>query len=219
LAPHSFDFDDLRLYVKWKDDTTLKPTGLAGVVFEVQIKTFLQHAWGIATHDFVYKSDEVHWSMNRIAYQVKAMLENAELSISAATKLPDSSMLCKTDRSVADLRFVIAELKARWEPALLPADLRRLALNLTELSKALRISLPEIWDAVDKATADGQGAKTLNLSPYGATMSALIREHGGGIFDPLAHPKCRDVLFVPWEIELPAIADGAEKHIVRPPIR
>jgi len=46
LPPFSFDFDDLRIYVRWRDDPSTRPTGLDGILFEVQIKTFLQHAWG-----------------------------------------------------------------------------------------------------------------------------------------------------------------------------
>src|SRR5439155_21788875 len=118
---------------------------------------------------------------------------------------------------VSDLRNVIGELKRRWDAILLPKDLRRLALNLTELGKAVRIPLPEVWAALDKATAVGEGAKTLNLSPYAAILAALIRERGGGVFDPLAHPKCRNDIFVPLEIDLPKMVDGAEKHIIRPP--
>ncbi len=60
--PDSFPFDDLRMYMKWKDNIGSKPTGLEGLLFEVQIKTFLQHAWAIATHDLVYKSDEKNWA-------------------------------------------------------------------------------------------------------------------------------------------------------------
>src|SRR5713101_558345 len=35
-APEAFPFDDLRLYVRWKDSTALPPTGLDYILFEVQ---------------------------------------------------------------------------------------------------------------------------------------------------------------------------------------
>ncbi len=94
--PHSFRFDDLRLYVKWQDDPALPPTGLAGLLFEIQIKTFLQHAWSVATHDLVYKTDEKNWAKERIAFQIKAMLEHAETSIREADALAKSDILPST---------------------------------------------------------------------------------------------------------------------------
>ena len=43
-----FPFDDLRLYVTVPDRPSAPPTDLSGRLFEIQIKTFLQHAWSIA---------------------------------------------------------------------------------------------------------------------------------------------------------------------------
>lgn len=71
-SPELFVFDDLRLYLRWKhcDDSEVR-----GLLFECQVKTFLQHAWTIATHDLIYKpKDGSAWAAARVAYEVKAML-------------------------------------------------------------------------------------------------------------------------------------------------
>jgi ppGpp synthetase/RelA/SpoT-type nucleotidyltranferase len=195
LRPDSFDFDDLRLYVAWKDDPTVPPSGLAGIVFEVQIKTFLQHAWGIATHDFIYKTDDVDWSSSRIAFQVKAMLENAELSIGEAKRLTDCDMLKRTDRDHRNAKRTIQEIRTRWEPDQLPADLRRLAQNVASLSNALRMGISEIWQVLD----------------------ALVEARGANLFEPFSDDRALDI-FVPSEIDLPPLTPQIESHIIRPPV-
>jgi ppGpp synthetase/RelA/SpoT-type nucleotidyltranferase len=215
LQPSSFEFDDLRLFVKWKDERTLPATGFHGVVFEIQIRTFLQHAWGIATHDFVYKSDDVDWPASRIAYQVKAMLENAELSIGAAQKLSDSAMIDRTNDQFGELKHLIQEIRSRWEPERLPKDLRRLAEIICDLSYILNIKLDDIWGAVDEASSKGAGAKTLDLSPYSATIAALISQRGANLFEPLEHYRNKRSIFVPTEIDLPDISAAAARFIIR----
>jgi hypothetical protein len=174
------------------------------------------HVAPIATHGFIYKSDDVDWSASRIAYQAKAMLENAELSIGGAKKLTDSAMLSRCDRESSDLRDTIAEIRRRWAPDQLPKVLRRLALNISHLGRLLRLGREEVWAALEEATEAGEGAKTLDLSPYGAMLASLIRRRGAGLFGPLAKPG-RDALFVPLEVELPPLPDAARRRIVQPP--
>jgi hypothetical protein len=217
LPAHSFDFDDLLLYVSWRDDHSQKPTGFHGLMFEFQIKTFLQHAWSVATHDLVYKTDDVNWATSRIAYQVKATLENAELSIAEARRLTDAAMLNKTDRASAELQTIISAIRDRWAPEQLPSDLRRLAQNIGDIARLLKVSLDELWECVDEATAAGAGTKTLNLSPHGAILSALLQKRGPEIFHQLACAK-RGQVFVPREIELPSLPKGVTDRIIRPPL-
>lgn len=215
LEPFSFDFDDLRLYVKYKDDPALPATGLDGIVFEVQIRTFLQHAWGIATHDFIYKSDEVQWSTSRIAFQVKAMLENAELSIGEADKLTSAAMLDRMDWKSSDLKRTIADIRGRWEKDQLPKDLRRLGQNILELSEAIGLAMEELWRIVDEATAAGEGAKTINLSPYGAIITAVLKKWGPDGFRLPGEKWNKSRLFVPNEIDLPAFPADVQAKVIR----
>lgn len=217
LNPHSFAFEDLRIYASWVDDDSLPPTPANGLLFEIQIKTFLQHAWGIATHDLIYKTDEADWGSSRVAYQVKAMLENAELSISEAKQLTECTLLARTDPHTETLAATIENLKARWtEPGTLPHNIQGLAHNVMDLGRTLRIQLQDIWASLDKATAAGRGARLLDLSPYAAILDALVAERKTPLFDPLAHRNNERHLFVPNEIELPTLPDGAQRWIIRP---
>ena len=92
----------------------------------MQVKTFLQHAWGIATHDLIYKTDDVSWSRQRIAYQIKAMLEHAEMSIQEAGRLAEAVALSKTQHdSEADIPQIAADFSlilSRTDELVLQAD-------------------------------------------------------------------------------------------------
>ena len=154
---------------------------------------------------------------NRIAYQVKAMLENAELSISEAKQLTACALLARADPHTETLADTIGNLKRRWtEPGTLPRNIQGLARNLIDLSRTLRIQLPEVWAILDRATTAGRGASLLNLSPYAAVLDALVTERKDALFGPLDHPNNTRCLFVPAEIELPLLPSRAQTRIIRP---
>lgn len=218
LRPSSFEFDGLRLYVRWKDSPELPPTGLAGLLFEVQIKTFLQHAWGIATHDLVYKPDELDWNTSRIAYQVKAMLEHAETSIAAAKVLAMEPSLKKEDDETKKLGAVIVWLRQIWKDTdLLPRDLRRLAENLLNLAKVLAIQWEDIKQWTEEATAAGKGAAILNLSPYCIIVKTIFEQPN--INEKLSHLKektsNRTRVIVPDEAEISIQESHVENILLR----
>jgi hypothetical protein len=210
-SSESFPFDDLRLYVQYKDDPTLPATGLDGVLFEFQIKTFLQHAWSIATHDLTYKSDTISWAKARIAFQIKAMLEHAEVSIETAESLALTPDLAKSDSSTKSVSDAIVMAKGLWPAAQLPEDIVRLARNITSLAKALDISLEELRVIIDKETMESRGTKTLNLSPYGIIVQSVINQTPEKIKSFLSIYSRDFKLFIPKEVELPPDLDALDK--------
>ena len=170
----SFPFDDLRLYVTLRQSQSLPPTDLADVIFEVQIKTFLQHAWSIATHDLLYKTDDVNWSKQRIAYQIKAMLEHAEISIQEAEGLAKCAALAKEDSQTTTLKEGIRLVKDQWTDEELPADVKRLAENVTNLLGDLHLKVNRLEEILQDGKARRQGAHPSNLSPYATIVQYLF---------------------------------------------
>jgi ppGpp synthetase/RelA/SpoT-type nucleotidyltranferase len=212
--PETFTFDDLRLYLRWRDDPSLPPSGLAGALFELQIKTFLQHAWSIATHDLTYKTDDVNWSTMRIAFQIKAMLEHAELSIQEATELSKSVALSKSDAFTTALKEFIEVVTALWPKQELPNDVRRFAENIMELAKMVKLDAKSFQAFLEAEAAAGRGPKTLNLTPYGAVIQSLINQKptafSKGLEYRAALPpnKLRPIL-ITKELDVPPVLETA----------
>ncbi len=212
----SFPFDDLRLYVKYRDKPNVQASGVTDIIFEVQIKTFLQHAWSIATHDLIYKSDKVSWAKARIAYQIKAMLEHAEISIEAAESLSNSGSLSKDDRNTKSTIEAISFVKSLWEGNELPEDTLRLGWNVVSLSKALKLSINDLRVILTKETAEGRGAKTLNLSPYCIIVQSIINQNPNKITAFLKSSFTDFRILIPREVDLqPEIESIQTDRLIR----
>lgn len=199
----TFPFDDLRLYGFWRDDPSLPETGLSSVKFEIQIKTFLQHAWGIATHDLIYKTDDVSWSRQRIAYQIKAMLEHAEVSIHEADRLAQTTALAKSQRDTEKLKSIISLLKDIWDSASLPSDLRRLAENTRNVMALAKMEIAGLRAAVEAERLRQKGDLPINISPYAVIVQAVAWHNGSALRAGLANRELRERIFLCDEMDLP----------------
>jgi ppGpp synthetase/RelA/SpoT-type nucleotidyltranferase len=199
----NFPFDDLRLYVSLGQDPSLPPNDLADVVFEVQIKTFLQHAWSIATHDLIYKSDAASWSKERIAYQVKAMLEHAEVSIEQAETLAKSTILKREDHTTSSIRKIVEVIKNYWDEGHLPDDVKRLATNTHTLLSQLKIKPRRLAKILDDERQACGGVLPSNLSPYSTIVQALFRQEKAKMTDLLTNTAMQMSVLIPSEIEFP----------------
>ena len=205
----SFPFDDLRVYVTLREGLAVRPTGLANISFEVQLKTFLQHAWSIATHDLLYKSDEVNWSKERIAYQIKAMLEHAEISIQEAEGLAACPALAKEDPTTTAIKEGIKLLKAQWVGDQLPSDVRRLSRNITTLLEALRMKIGRLEQILNEGQAQ-RGSHPSNLSPYGTIVQYLFEVEKEKMISFLKDDSMKMKILIAAEIELPVGVDSSK---------
>jgi hypothetical protein len=210
--PPSFEFDDLRLYAKMKMPSGVPDAPEFERIFEVQVRTFLLHAWSIATHDLTYKTDDVSWSRARIAFQVRAMLEHAELSIRAADELAKTDLLDKEDYFTGELREMIAFVKTHWAPDQLPSDLRRLAQNINSVLAALDISRLRFQDLIVEE-ASGPGLP-LDENAYQTTLRLLIAKEEAKLRDYVATKRNQRIVLYE-DLELPDwIKPPAAKNVV-----
>ncbi len=169
--PEEFPFDDLRIYCKWTDNPKRESEErIKNLVFEIQIKTYLQHAWGIATHSLIYKGNEVNWRLHRVAYQVKAILEHAEVSIGNAEELSKTELLPKENRLFKQYEQIRKVLVKYWDEENLPNDMSRLIQNISSLLDATNTRIDEYKKILNKSIG-GNGKITIkNLSPYYASI-------------------------------------------------
>lgn len=193
--PSSFVFDDLRLYLRIPQNPDRPSKGIENIVFELQLKTFLQHAWSIATHDLIYKGDEPSWASSRIAYQVKAMLEHAELSISESDALSKSPLVSKISKNTTKSILIISYLRKWWGEDQLPKDLIRLSDNVIALMNIVNLDVNTLIKMTKKSEYIGKKPKT-NISPFSAIALTII-EHIDDI--TLRLKKKKKKIFLPME--------------------
>lgn len=214
----SFPFDDLRLYVSIKDlDTGEFAPFMYDYIFEIQVKTFLQHAWSIATHDLIYKSDKINWAKERIAYQVKASLEQAEVTISGVEELSKINELAKDNKEVQKVNKVINLILNHWKPEDLPSDRRRLAQNITGFIDAIGIDLRELNEILELEKVNGRGTLTRNLSPFLIVVQSVFNTKPEKIKQYLQNEnnKSKQKILITSEMTVPELGQVIENKLIR----
>jgi ppGpp synthetase/RelA/SpoT-type nucleotidyltranferase len=211
----SFPFDDLRLYVKLKKEEFLPPEPIDDITFEIQIKTFLQHAWAITTHDLIYKSDKISWSRERVAFQIKAMLEQAEVSISGVDRLAELPELTKENSKFKLLKEIQKIVTDLWPKDDLPIDVLRLSQNIYELICALRLKSDDLYSILSSETKEGRGVNIRDLSPYNIIVQSIIYQNAASFENYLKNKKGSFKIFLPSEIDLNSIDISESNKLVR----
>lgn len=212
-ASSGFDFDDLRLYVTRPVRVSGKGADLEGILFEVQIKTILQHAWSVATHDLIYKSDTISWPTERIAFQVKAMLEHAEVAIAEANRLSDSRSVAKKDRKTENILRIIEQIARIWPDDRLPHDVKRLAETIWNLIRACDLSTDQFTGIIE-AEKRRVGLLPVDLSPYAFFVQALAQSNDFDFQEKFMRPRVRARIVIHNGMDLPAWMQSNHNRII-----
>jgi ppGpp synthetase/RelA/SpoT-type nucleotidyltranferase len=208
-----FTFDDLRLYVHCRTAPDGRSSGLEGIVFEVQIKTVLQYAWGIATHELIYKTDEVSWPKQRIAFQVKAMLEHAELAIAEAERLSSASAVAKQDRRTRETLKIIEQVRPVWHGDTLPTDLKRMAESIAGTLSAGDIPIDRLADIIESEKRR-IGLVSRDLSPYAFVVQAVTNHPDLDFERKFKRRHVRTTLVIHDDMELPAWVRAGHERVI-----
>jgi ppGpp synthetase/RelA/SpoT-type nucleotidyltranferase len=139
--PEVFRFDSTRFIATLRSrDAELLVPGASSIKFEVQVPTVFEHAWSVATHDLVYKSDQLDWQRLRLAAQLKAAVEQIELII-AGFEQQVAFVPASPEPATHAKRHLIEVLKTRMAAGdisaeLAPASWSRFADNCYSLLRA-----------------------------------------------------------------------------------
>jgi ppGpp synthetase/RelA/SpoT-type nucleotidyltranferase len=213
----SFPFDDLRLYCRLGSNNQSQISKeVFELIFEFQIKTFLQHAWSIATHDIIYKTDQISWGKERVAYQVKAALEQAEVAISGAKNLSTVKELAKENKLVKKINRVIILISKHFRTEDLPEDKRRLAQNVISLVETLEVSIPELEKIIINETKAGKGPFLKNLSPFQIIVNSIYNQDPGRILKFLRKRKDSSYkILISPEMSIPNLKNIQKRNLIK----
>lgn len=202
---NSFQFDDLRLYATLKQNKSMPQeygaSALYSIKFEVQIKTFLQHAWDVAIHNYTYKGDEISWAMERVVYQIKAMLEHAEMSIHDIVKIKETDAIPKKNHETAMLDKIKNFLNSEWETHQLTDDMITISKNIKTLLDEMDITIEELRRYVNIESNEKRGIYTQNLSPFFIILQSIIYRAPEKIREFLSRDDTKYRIPLPSEID------------------
>lgn len=180
--PDRFNFDSVRMYFNPPLADIGNPP-YVDEIFEIQVKTLLEHAWDKATHATFYKStEELSWAKSRLISQIKALLETAELALIETDLLSKSNTLQKKNRRIDNINAISAIYKELWAQDALPKDIKRLSENTFSFLDYIGQNTTWLESLLKEEKDAGRGPNLENLSPYWVAVQASIRKLTWGQF-------------------------------------
>jgi hypothetical protein len=137
--------------------------------FELQVKTFLQSAWSQAGHDIIYKPDRISWGVERIAGEIRALLELADnvlAQIEGTAQLLHAQSEQEYIGYKTDTKQIISIMEQYWKPPDLPVNRRRMAEIVSKCRDMAGITTEKLGELIAEAKVTGdQVFDLLTLTP------------------------------------------------------
>ncbi|MBO6719379.1 MAG: hypothetical protein JJ913_15590 [Rhizobiaceae bacterium] len=175
----SFDFDCTRVYCRLSDKMGNRPE-IENFIFEVQIRTLLQHAWSKITHSLVYKAQSYDERASRLAAELMAQIESADRTFSRfKTSSKAVKRVTRTDAAAsAQITAMFDELVAtRIIPSeLRPVNGRRLGENVYNSIQNRRKNLSKAMEKIRDFATQQKDSFPSSVSLFQLSIVALHKE-------------------------------------------
>lgn len=219
-SPSDFRFDDLRLYGRLQAPEDLPSGPIHGMLFEIQIKTLLTHAWGVATHDTVYKSVKTSWARDRIAYQLRAILEHVELAVNGVDALEGSGAGLPEGETDERLNRYVDFIQESWPRDFAPPDLRRAAVSVDDLADKFRVDPDTLIEAF--ISAFDPEVVPIGISPVGHAFEVIEKTWPDKAQNAWKSKRLNGYSWLKsvvsaQEVEIPGRPFSPDSHLNRPP--
>lgn len=187
-SPEVFRFDASR-FIGRLNISEIEDSRLGEILFEIQVRTAFEHAWSVATHTPAYKGARIDWKLERLASQMKALVEQLD-SLAVAYDQAAGVLVEHPYRQTECEAQVLSIYQKLFEDGLIPRECEPVrwglfAKNIVSLAEAAdfgkRIYLEErvaiVTAAIDLELRrlDDRSKYPLSLSVYQFTLGFLIQ--------------------------------------------
>ena len=120
--PAIFRFEATRFIGRLRAAPGLPDEAMHRLPFEIQIRSAFEHAWSAATHSLVYKSHDVSWRWQRVAAQLKAMVEQLDALV-VGFEQSTQTVVGHDWPPVTHQRKIIERMKTLLDDGVIPEEL------------------------------------------------------------------------------------------------
>ena len=175
-----FDFDCMRVYCSLSQ-TPPQDSKISSIVFEIQIRTILQHAWSKITHPLVYKGQRFDPKASRLASEIMAHIERLDRTFSRfRTESKNVKVVNRHDmlgsNQIVDMIDKLISQNV-IPPELRPVNGRRLGENIFSSIKDRRKNLDTAISHIEKFFRDESIKFPRSVSLFQMSLVALHRSN------------------------------------------
>lgn len=176
---------------------------LAAIPFEIQVRTAFEHAWSVATHGPAYKGETIDWKLERLAAQMKAIVEQLDNMAVAYYESAAPIVEHPNPRTDCELQVLEHFQRHRSDTTIptecFPENMGYFSKNVVSLAEAaewgrrrpLEDRIKELLNAADAETI------TLGLRRFPRSISLFQFVLGSAVEREIIPPKLRSHGYFP----------------------